>query len=373
MLKDLLIISALLVVAFHGSTLDAHEISPSISDLTIEGDDINLEIRLNIESFVARINLQSLVNTDDTEVENDYDQFRAMSPENLEDAFRAFWPEMAQRFTINAPDPLPLEIDSISVPEIGDVELPRESAISFSGTLNPAAPGVTVSWPAEYGALVIRQQGVDEPYTGYLESGGESELIAVAGGGEKTPWQTFVDYIPVGFDHIIPKGMDHILFVLGMFFLSIRLRPLIWQISVFTVAHTVTLALGALGWVSIPATIVEPLIAASIVYVAFENVFTQSLHRWRTLIIFCFGLLHGLGFASVLAEFGLPANRFVPALVGFNIGVELGQLAVVAMAFLGIAVWCRNHPNYRQWIAIPASIIIGLIGAWWFIQRVFLG
>ncbi len=350
----------------------AHEISPSISDLVLDGDRINFEIRLNIESFVARIDLQSLDNTDDTEVENDYDQFRAMTPEKLESVFRMFWPEMANRLSINAPDPLQLDLQSVSIPAIGDVELPRESTIKLTGIMQAGAPGVTVSWPAEYGALVIRQQGVEEPYTGYLKGGGESELISVAGGGEKTGWQTFIDYIPVGFDHIIPKGLDHILFVLGMFFLATRIRPLVWQISIFTLAHTITLILGAVGWVSIPATIVEPLIAASIVFIAIENVFTQSLHRWRTLVIFCFGLLHGLGFASVLAEFGLPTNRFIPALVGFNVGVEVGQLAVVAIAFCSIAMWCRNHPNYRQWVAVPASIIIGLVGAWWFFERVFL-
>ncbi len=351
----------------------AHEVSPSVSDLVVTGDELNFELRLNIESFVARIDLQSLENTDDTGMKNDYDQFRAMTPEKLETVFREFWPEMAKRFSINAPDPLPLELESVVIPDIGEVELPRQSAISLTSTLEPGTPGVTVSWPADYGALVVRQQGVEAPYTGYLEGGSESELITLVGGSEKTAWQTFLDYIPVGFDHIIPKGLDHILFVLGLFFLAARIRPLIWQISVFTVAHTVTLVLGALGWVSIPASIVEPLIAASIVYVAFENIFTDSLHPRRTLVIFCFGLLHGLGFASVLAEFGLPANRFVPALVGFNVGVEIGQLAVVAIAFFAVGIWSRNHPDYRRWIAVPASVIIGLVGAWWFFERVFLG
>ena len=279
---------------------------------------------------------------------------------------------MASRLKIKAPQPLTLCLTDIVIPETGNVELPRESKITLSATIPSGTPGVTIDWPAEYGALVIRQQGVDEPFTGYLESGGETELISVTGGNKKTAWQTFVDYIPVGFDHIIPKGMDHILFVLGLFFLTVRLRPLIWQISVFTVAHTVTLILGALGWISVPAQIVEPLIAASIVFIAFENILTDSLKPWRTLVIFAFGLLHGLGFASVLADFGLPTNSFIPALIGFNVGVEAGQLAVVAIAFFTIAVWCRNHPDYRKWVAVPASVVIGLIGAWWFFERVFL-
>jgi len=361
-----------LLVTLPFQTLHAHEISPSISDLIISDDTVNFELRLNIESFVARIDLQSLANTDDTELANNYDQFRSMAPEKLESVFREFWPEMASRFSINAPAPLELVLQSVLVPETGNVDLPRESSITVAASLEPGTPGVRVSWPADYGQLVIRQQGVDEPFTGLIANGGSSELILVAGGNKKTALQVFFEYIPVGFDHIIPKGLDHILFVLGLFFLATRLKPLVWQISVFTLAHTVTLVLGAVGLISIPASIVEPLIAASIVYVAVENLFTDSLHPWRTLVIFCFGLLHGLGFASVLAEFGLPGNSFVPALIGFNVGVEVGQLAVVAIAFFAVAVWFRNHPKYRQWVAMPVSVIIGLTGAWWFIQRVFL-
>ncbi|HGG63113.1 MAG TPA: HupE/UreJ family protein, partial [Rhodobacteraceae bacterium] len=196
--------------------------------------------------------------------------------------------------------------------------------------------------------------------------------IPVSGGAQQTGWQTFLHYIPVGFDHILPKVLDHILFVLGLFFLSTHLRPLLWQVTAFTLAHTVTLALGAMGWVTVPASIVEPLIAASITYVAIENVFTSGLSRWRPFVIFGFGLLHGLGFASVLGEFGIPDDQFFPALIAFNVGVELGQLTVISLAFLAVGMWFRNKPWYRSRISIPASVVIATIGAYWFFERVFL-
>ena len=117
-------------------------------------------------------------------------------------------------------------------------------------------------------------------------------------------------------------------------------------------------------------SIVEPLIAASIVYVAVENIFAKGLNPWRPFVIFGFGLLHGLGFASVLGEFGLPDGQFIPALIAFNIGVELGQLTVIALAFLAVG-WFARKSWYRAGIAIPASCIIAAVGAYWCIERVF--
>jgi len=174
----------------------------------------------------------------------------------------------------------------------------------------------------------------------------------------------------VGFEHIIPKGWDHIVFVLGLFFFSTKLRPLVWQISAFTVAHTFTLALGSIGYIKIVPEIVEPLIALSIVFIAVENIFFDRLSKWRPIVIFIFGLLHGLGFASVLGEFGLPDGFFITALLGFNLGVEIGQLTVVLLTFITLGYWFNKKDYYQISIANPISIIIGLVGAYWFIERV---
>ena len=350
----------------------AHEVSPSVGNLEISGDQVTLKILLNVESFVAGIDLQSLTDTDDTENANDYDLYRAMEPDQLEAAFRAFWPEMSKKLQITAPQALAVELTDIKVPSIGNVDLPRRSAITVSAGPVEGDSGVKVSWPAEYGALIVRQQQVEAPYTGYIDNGGTTDPIYRAGGAERTALQSFIYYLPVGFTHIIPKGLDHILFVAGLFFLATALKPLILQISIFTLAHTITLLFGALGWVNLPSAVVEPLIALSIVFVAVENIFTDALHRWRMLIIFLFGLLHGLGFASVLGEFGLPETQFIPALLGFNVGVEAGQLFVIAVLFFALAIWCRKRPWYRKFVVIPASILIALTGCWWFIERVFL-
>ncbi|HSR52652.1 MAG TPA: HupE/UreJ family protein [Acidobacteriota bacterium] len=175
-------------------------------------------------------------------------------------------------------------------------------------------------------------------------------------------------YLVLGFWHIVPEGLDHILFVLGLFLLSTRLRPLLLQVTAFTAAHTLTLALSIYGVVSLPSRPVETLIALSIVYVAVENLLTTELKPWRVGVVFTFGLLHGLGFAGVLRELGLPESEYLPALLSFNVGVELGQLAVILMAFAAVG-WMRRRDSYRSSIVIPGSLGIALLGGYWAVQR----
>jgi hydrogenase/urease accessory protein HupE len=187
---------------------------------------------------------------------------------------------------------------------------------------------------------------------------------------ENSHLSIFLNYGYQGFIHIIPKGLDHILFVLALFLLATKTSTLLWQVSAFTLAHTITLALGIFGLINLPSSIIEPLIALSIAYVAIENIYRQKLTKWRLPIIFAFGLLHGLGFASVLVELGLPESEYVSSLISFNIGVELGQITVLVLALLA-TFWCIKKPWYRQYVVIPASVIISAIAIYWFIERRF--
>jgi hypothetical protein len=175
-------------------------------------------------------------------------------------------------------------------------------------------------------------------------------------------------YLELGFTHILPKGLDHILFVLGIFLLSLRLRTIVTQVTTFTLAHSITLGLTMYGIVSLPPRVVEPLIAVSICYVAIENMFIARLTPWRLALVFTFGLLHGMGFAGVLQQLGLPRSDFLTALLSFNVGVEAGQLTVIAMA--AACVWrYRHRPWYRRRIVIPASLAIAAVGGYWMVTR----
>jgi hypothetical protein len=413
----------------------AHEVLPTIGDMELVDGQITFSLEGNFESIVAGIDLDGLEDTEAAPEAEIYDALRAMDPDAFTARVDGYWPDMARAIDVIVDgERVALEFTGIDVPQVGDVDVVRQSKLTFVGAVPDTAQSVQIGWPAEYGVLVLRQMGVEGGWDGYLSGGGLTDPVALGGGTEMTGLDGFLRYIPVGVEHIIPLGLDHILFVLGLFLLAARMRPLLLQVSAFTLAHTITLALAALGYVTVPASIVEPIIAASIVYVAVENIFSRGLNPWRPAVIFCFGLLHGLGFASVLGQYGIPESAFVPALLGFNVGVEIGQLAVIAVAFIiavlairssedgkanmGLAVGylvvavvavplllipisaigpdavaaflpllfmvaimaglcaascaIERYETYQHMVAMPASIGIALVGAYWVVERVFL-
>lgn len=178
-------------------------------------------------------------------------------------------------------------------------------------------------------------------------------------------------YLELGFKHIIPLGLDHILFVVCLFLLNSNLKSVIWQATAFTIAHSITLGLAMNGIVSSPASVVEPLIALSIFYIAIENILVENLKPARLAIVYLFGLLHGMGFAGVLADLGLPASEYITGLVCFNVGVELGQISVILGCWFLFGIWFRKKLWYRTRIVIPISAFIALIALFWTIQRTF--
>lgn len=230
-------------------------------------------------------------------------------------------------------------------------------------------PRLHVLFPGEVSYTLDLSQLVKSSATG--DDAGTNDRIKIGGSAEDY-WSTFFGKIREGFVHVVPLGWDHILFVLGIFLLSRLWKPVLLQVTTFTIAHSVTLALAALGVVNLAEhdkQIVEVVIAASIAVVAVENIFHSRYTHWRLLIVFAFGLIHGLGFATALQEKGLPPELLAVGLAGFNIGVEGGQIAVIAGAFLA-TVWLRDPARYRRWIVIPSSIAIGLIGLVVTIQRI---
>jgi len=365
----------LISAAFLATPANAHRLRPAIVTVTFSEDGTwAAALQLNLEALLAGIGPEHEDTSQAPQAEI-YNALRELPAGPL----RARFDEDAARIV----EGIDLRFDgrrvtprltAVDIPPVGDTGVERLTTIRFAGGIPPGSGAFTWRYAPEFGESALRfaKPGGEIVRADWLMAGQSSapfqldpRLVPV-----RTTADVFRDYTVLGFTHILPKGLDHILFVLGIFLLSVHWRPLLYQVTAFTIAHSITLALSLYGVVSVPASVVEPLIALSIVYVAVENIVIGELKPWRVWVVFGFGLLHGLGFAGVLTELGLPAGEFLPALIAFNVGVELGQLAVIGAALLTVGIWFRDRPWYRARVVIPASALIAAVGAYWTIERV---
>lgn len=265
-----------------------------------------------------------------------------------------------------------------------------EMPIRLRASLQPGARTLSVRFPESIGNVLLAvdrpglqrtvfplEPGLASPALDVTMATAERRADRVANASTPAPSEPVREpsnveiawrYAILGFHHIVPSGADHGLFVLGLFLLTPFARPLLWQVTAFTAAHSITLTLVALGLVSAPASIVEPAIALSIGFIAVENLFARSLRPWRLVVVFIFGLVHGLGFASGLLALDISKSQLTTGIIGFGVGVEAGHMAVLALAF-ALLGWTRRKPWYRARVEIPLSLAIATIAAWWAIER----
>ncbi len=258
----------------------------------------------------------------------------------------------------------------------------------------PTPPTQTgVPWTLRYSLLferdnlhrgLLRIEAPDAPSSAILSPDRPTAELALT---QPSAWAVLGHYVVEGVWHIW-IGFDHILFLLSLLVLAplvpSRARVSQWAavgrfktalfevltvVTAFTLAHSITLSLAVLQWVELPSNVVEPVIALSVVLAALNNLWGWGgVRRWR--LAFGFGLIHGFGFASVLVDLGLPAQALALALGGFNLGVELGQLAIVAV-FLPLAWWLRHTAFYRWGVVVGGSVAMALMASVWLVQRVF--
>jgi hydrogenase/urease accessory protein HupE len=356
-------------------------VKPALVEISINtSGTYHIEVRASIEALLTGINAR-YKNTTEAPTADEYDRLRVLQADELMEAFEPFRETFAGEIRLSFDDEsVPLTVTSVEIPEPGYTKVPRTSVITLEGNIARTVANVSWYYPERFGDNAVRVRQVDETNEKWhwsdwqwLRDDKPSDPFSLTEVFTRQSITSVIaTYMVAGFEHILPKGTDHILFILGIFLLSTRMRPLLWQVTMFTVAHTITLGLSTAGILDLPDNIVEPLIALSIAYIGFENVFASTLHASRLFIVFAFGLLHGMGFASVLADFGMPDDAFMTALISFNIGVEIGQLAVIALAYLAVGLWFSRKPWYRRFIIIPASLAIAMIGLYWTWDRVVL-
>lgn len=190
-------------------------------------------------------------------------------------------------------------------------------------------------------------------------------IIVLAAAGAVVP-----EYLASGFTHVLPHGLDHVLFILGLFFLSRDFSVLLLQMTLFTVAHSLTLGLSLYGIISLPVEWIEVSIALSITFIAVENLLSgQRLRAWRPWVVILSGLVHGMGFAHSFSEQPLSRKDFLPALFSFNMGVEFGQLAVLGLAYAVVFLfWKRTW--YQGAFVRPLCLLMAASGLWMAVQRI---
>lgn len=347
---------ALLLALLLPQVSAAHEIGES-----------RVVVMLNAASWTA------LVTTAPTALINRLELAAGMAPSRDLDEARAL--AILKQFQGALPSHFHIAIDDVAVPvtvgvetlEIpADITRPALVVLKVQGAMPDHAKSMV--WQFDF--LKSRYALQLAERTHWLDGDQPSAPMPLSPEQAQTMAQLVSEYLQLGFTHIIPGGPDHVLFVLGLVLLTTRVRPLLTQITAFTVAHCLTLLLALEGVIALPASIVEPLIALSISYVAIENILVRQMTPWRPALVFGFGLMHGLGFAGVLTELGLPVQDRLAAVLAFNLGVEAGQLTIVGLVCGLVLFWWKDKPWYRTRIVYPASLAIALIGLYWTAERI---
>lgn len=367
---------------FFSTTAVADVIKPALIEISANTEGhVDIEIRASIEALLTGIN-GKYKNTKEAPNADEYDTLRKLESEPLQKAFDTFADQFLKSIILkdNNAQKIPLSIKAVHIPEPGYTKVPRISLITLTAKLSREAEFVQWYYPLSFGDNAVRLRQVNELENKwhwsewqwlrkdqFSDSFSLSEIFT-----DRPLHKVILEYISIGFEHILPYGLDHILFILGIFLLNTQFKPLIQQVTLFTIAHTITLGLSINGIINLPANVIEPLIALSIAYVGIENIFVKNLNNLRLLIVFLFGLIHGMGLAGALADFNMPEDTFITTLLSFNVGVELGQLTVIALAYCCVTVWFKNKDWYRKAIVIPSSLMISVMGLYWAAERLNL-
>ncbi len=354
----------------------SHEIKPSIADFIYDESYLNFKIRLNAELILSNIDASTVSNTDSSTLSEIYDKFRILSKEDLEQMFQNSWSEISSNIDIKINNELKkITLIKTEVEDIKNYEISRDTHVYFRVLIDKNSEQFTFRWIKNYGPIILRENNnnklEDELVTEYLQSGIESSKFSFKENNFRKTFNSFSKFFILGIQHIIPKGLDHILFIFGLFLFSSSLKKLISQITIFTIAHSITLVFVSLSLMRINPQIVEPIIALSIVYIGLENIFKKYIKEYlRYIVILFFGLLHGLGFALVLSDIGYQSGDLFVNLLSFNLGIEVAQISIVLVLYLLVALKFAKNKNYRIFFQVPSSILISSIGLYWFFERI---
>ncbi len=354
--------------------LSAHEIKPAIVEFNKVKNQINIVLKFNAEAFLANIDASDYKETINFSNSIKYSELRLLPREILkEKVFESRDQIINSIFIKTSKKQLNLKLVEINVLEEKNIEKVRFTKVYLKTEIKFIETPITFSAKKIFGPLIFKNfsnidKNTDKPQSQWLKPGNQTSNLGILQVKNNTTNFSILG-IWNGILQIILYGFDHILFILGLFFFSHKLKPLLIQVTTFTIAHSITLIFGGLGYINISPLIIEVIIAASIIWIGFENLFRKKMKVSRIGVIFTFGLIHGLGFASMFKLKGLEGTEYYLNLLSFNIGIELGQLITLLPLMILIPLFNRLS-WYRILIAMPASIIIALFGVEMFIDRI---
>jgi len=354
----------------------SHEIRPSIADYKIEENILYFDIRLNAELILSGIDASNITDTNSSPLSATYDDLRSLTRENLKTLLIESWDDIQSKINLNINEvSTKFELVDINIEANRDFEISRDSILYLKYELDEDDEFLTFKWSEKYGPIIIREinelKKEDDLYTEYLQAGLQTDKIFIKSENTQSIFKSIINYFILGIQHIIPKGLDHILFIVGLFFFSVTLRPLLIQVTMFTIAHSITLIFVSVSFINVNPLIVEPIIALSIAYVGIENIFKQYVKEYlRYIIIFFFGLLHGLGFALVLSDIGYQSSKLILNLISFNLGIEAAQIFIILSLYILLGIKFSNKKYYRYIFQVPVSLFIALVGIYWFFERI---
>jgi len=354
------ILGGILLLLCAGPVARAHAHDPGLSSVAVTIQPERCDATLLFSKVDAAILLRSLAGSDETG-----------NAKQIAAGLQPF-----------AADSLALELDGnvvaakaahASADDSGNVQLCLSYSRGASASLSVRSKWLALLPPGHREFFSVQEPDGKPLASRLLSLNADSAALGLGGqpkNSETGRKSSFAGFLAMGVTHIW-TGYDHLLFLFGLLAVTSRLRTVFKIITCFTVAHSITLAMAALNLVAIPSRVVEPLIAASIVFVGLENFLRNGEPKGRWLLTFAFGLIHGFGFASALRETGVGEHSGGVALplVSFNLGIELGQIAIAALVLP--LIWkLRNQPRLvRRWIPLT-STVVGALGTYWFIQRV---
>ena len=375
-IKLYLLIIISILFNFLSTTTFAHEIKPSIADFYYDGNYLNFEIRLNAELILSNIDASKITNTNSSPLSKIYDEYRLLDKNELEKILLESWEKINPNIEIKINNKLTnIDLVKVETQDLSNFEISRDSLIFLKIPLNQNSDYFTFKWLKNYGPIILRENNdlklENDLFTEYLQSGVEADKIFFKENNFRSNLVSFMNFFVLGIQHIIPKGLDHILFIFGLFLFSSSINKLVKQITIFTIAHSVTLIFVSLSVIKINSNIVEPVIALSIVYVGVENIFKNYIKEYlRYIVILFFGLLHGLGFALVLSDIGYRSSKLYLNLISFNIGIEVAQISLILFLYLLVGIKFAKNQYYRIVFQLPSSIFIASIGLYWFFERI---